>query len=169
MAALDFKAFDADHHYYEAEDAFIRHVEPPMQRRCMQWAEIGGRQRLLVGGRVNRFIPNPTFDPVAKPGSLDDFFRGKNPDNKNMAELFGRLDPIDPAYRDRDVRLGQLEGRSAAHHRRHEQRHQHDREPALHGRGTHRRSANRSRLYQPAPRQRQGAGQLFSLTRRQRP
>ena len=109
MADLGFQAFDADHHYYEAEDAFIRHVDPKMHRRCMQWAEIGGRKRLLVGGRVNRFIPNPTFDPVAKPGSLDEFFRGRNPGNKSTAELFGRLDPIHPAYRDRDARLAQLD------------------------------------------------------------
>jgi len=109
MADLGFKAFDADHHYYEAEDAFIRHVDRRMQRRCMQWAEVDGKKRLLVGGRVNRFIPNPTFDPVAKPGCLDEFFRGRNPDDKSMAELFGRLDPISPAYRDREVRLDQLD------------------------------------------------------------
>ena len=109
MAGLDFAAFDADHHYYEAEDAFIRHVDPRMRRRCMQWAEIDGRRRLLVGGRVNRFIPNPTFDPVAKPGSLDEFFRGRNPGGRDVAALFGALDPIHPAYRDRDARLAQLD------------------------------------------------------------
>ena len=109
MAQLDFLAFDADHHYYEAEDAFIRHVDPKLRKRCMQWAEIDGRKRLLVGGKVNRFIPNPTFDPVAKPGILDEFFRGKNPDQRGIAALFGELDPIHPAYRDRDHRLQQLD------------------------------------------------------------
>jgi predicted TIM-barrel fold metal-dependent hydrolase len=109
MAQLDFQAFDADHHYYEAEDAFIRHVDPKLRKRCMQWAEIDGRTRLLVGGKINRFIPNPTFDPVAKPGILDEFFRGKNPDQKGIAALFGELDPIHPAYRDRDRRLEQLD------------------------------------------------------------
>jgi len=109
MAQLDFLAFDADHHYYEAEDAFIRHVDPKLRKRCMQWAEIDGRKRLLVAGRINRFIPNPTFDPVARPGVLDEFFRGKNPDQKGIAALFGELDPIHPAYRDRDRRLEQLD------------------------------------------------------------
>jgi len=109
MAQLDFQAFDADHHYYEAEDAFIRHVDRRMRRRCMQWAEIEGRKRLLVGGKINRFIPNPTFDPVAKPGILDAYFRGKNPDGKGIAALFGELDPIHPGYRDRDARLAQLD------------------------------------------------------------
>jgi predicted TIM-barrel fold metal-dependent hydrolase len=114
MADLGFKAFDADHHYYEAEDAFIRHVDRRMQNRCMQWAEIGGRKRLLVGGKVNRFIPNPTFDPVAQPGILDEYFRGRNPEGKSVPELFGRLDPISPAYRNREARLDQMDEQGIA-------------------------------------------------------
>ena len=51
MASLDFKAFDADNHYYEAEDAFIRHVDPKMHKRCMQWAEINGRGVQQVDSR----------------------------------------------------------------------------------------------------------------------
>ena len=114
MATLPFQAFDADHHYYEAEDAFIRHVDRRMHRRCMQWAEVNGRKRLLVGGQVNSFIPNPTFDPVAKPGILDEYFRGKNPDGKDIRTLFGELDPIHPAYRNRDARLAQLDEQGLA-------------------------------------------------------
>ncbi len=102
---IDFTTFDADNHYYEATDAFTRHLDPKMARRAMQWAEINGRQRLLVGGKINRFIPNPTFDPVAKPGILDEYFRGRNPDSKDIAALFGDLEPIRPEYRDRDARL----------------------------------------------------------------
>ncbi len=101
----DLRAFDADNHYYEAPDAFIRHIDPKMAKRAMQWAEIDGKQRLLVGGKVNRFIPNPLFDPVAKPGSLDEYFRGRNPDAKDIRALFGALEPIRPEYRDRDARI----------------------------------------------------------------
>jgi len=101
---LGFAAFDADNHYYEAEDAFTRHIEPSMAKRCMQWAEIDGRKRLLVGGRINRFIPNPTFNPVSKPGALDAYFRGKVAGG-DMRAMFGELDPISPAYRDRDARI----------------------------------------------------------------
>ena len=106
---IDFTTFDADNHYYEATDAFTRHLDPKMARRAMQWAEIDGRQRLLVAGTVNRFIPNPTFDPVARPGSLDEYFRGRNPDGKDMAALFGELEPIRPEYRDRDARLAVMD------------------------------------------------------------
>ena len=90
---LGFAAFDADNHYYEAEDAFTRHMPREMAKRCMQWAEIDGKKRLLVGGRVNRFIPNPTFNPVSKPGALDAYFRGRV-SGGDMRTLFGELDPI---------------------------------------------------------------------------
>jgi predicted TIM-barrel fold metal-dependent hydrolase len=109
MATVDFDAFDADNHYYEATDAFTRHIEPGFAKRAMQWAEVGGRTRLLVAGRINRFIPNPTFDPVSKPGALDEYFRGRNPKGQGTAELFGELEPISPAYRDRDARLALMD------------------------------------------------------------
>ena len=49
--ALDFRPFDADEHYYEAEDAFTRHVDRRMQKRAVQWVEVNGRKRILVGGK----------------------------------------------------------------------------------------------------------------------
>ncbi len=105
MSDLGFQAFDADNHYYEAEDAFTRHLDRKLRQRAMQWGEVGGRRCLLVAGKVNKFIPNPTFDPIAKPGCLDEYFRGRNPEGKNIREIFGDLEPIRPAYRNRDARL----------------------------------------------------------------
>jgi predicted TIM-barrel fold metal-dependent hydrolase len=109
LAALDFPVFDADNHYYEAEDAFTRHIDPRIRRRAMQWVTIDGRRMLLVGGKLNRFIPNPTFDPVARPGCLDEYFRGRNPGARSIREIFGDLEPIRPAYRDRDARLALMD------------------------------------------------------------
>ncbi len=106
---VDYPTFDADNHYYEATDAYTRHIDPAMAKRAMQWAEIDGRLRLLVGGRINRFIPNPTFDPVALPGSLDEYFRGRNPKAQDIRALFGELEPIRPEYRDRDARLAVMD------------------------------------------------------------
>ena len=108
MLARPQRAFDADNHYYEAEDAFIRHVDPKMRGRCMRWAQVDGKTRLLVGGKINRFIPNPTFDPCAKPGSLNDFFRG-TASITDLASAFGELDPISPAYRDPAARLSAMD------------------------------------------------------------
>ena len=108
MAALGFQLFDADNHYYEATDAFTRHLEPEYRRRAIQWATVDGKPRLMVAGKINRFIPNPTFDPVARPGVLDDYFRGKTPGD-DIRAAFGELEPIRPEYRDRDARLERMD------------------------------------------------------------
>ncbi|MBK5288769.1 MAG: amidohydrolase [Acidimicrobiia bacterium] len=105
---LDYQLFDADNHYYEATDAFTRHVDPAMAKRTMQWAELNGKQRLMVAGRINRFIPNPTFDPVAKPGALDAYFRGQQA-GEDIRAAFGELDPISPAYREPAARLALMD------------------------------------------------------------
>jgi predicted TIM-barrel fold metal-dependent hydrolase len=116
VAALDFRAFDADNHYYEATDAFIRYIDPGMRKRCMQWAEVDGKRRLLVGGKINKFIPNPTFDPVARPGSLEDYFRGRNAEGLDLKTMFGDLDPLadHPGYQDRDARVRLLDEQGLA-------------------------------------------------------
>ena len=79
MTTLGFSFFDCDNHYYEALDAFTRYLPKEFGKRAMQWAQVDGKTKLLVGGKINRFIPNPTFDPVARPGALDEYFRGRNP------------------------------------------------------------------------------------------
>ena len=109
-SALGFAAFDADNHYYEATDAFTRHLEPAFRKRGVQWASIDGRNRLLVGGRIFRFIPNPSFDPIARPGSLDLYFRGKQP-SSDIRAAFGDLEQMAdrPEYRDRDARLARMD------------------------------------------------------------
>jgi len=103
MATVDFDAFDADNHYYEATDSFTRHL-PAKYSKLVQWAEIGGKQRMIVDNKIFRFIPNPTFDPVARPGCLDDYFRGKVAGD-DIRAAFGALEPISPAYRHPDARI----------------------------------------------------------------
>jgi predicted TIM-barrel fold metal-dependent hydrolase len=106
---LPFRFFDCDNHYYEALDAFTRRIEPEYRKRTVQWAQIDGKTRLLVGGKINRFIPNPTFDPVAAPGVLDEYFRGRNPQSADPSKLFGELEHIRPEYRDRDARIALMD------------------------------------------------------------
>ena len=108
MQGLDYQAFDADNHYYEALDAFTRHLDPKLGPRTVQWAEIEGRRYHVVGGRVSRAVVNPTFDPVAKPGVLSAYFRG-NPEGRNPIEYLRQRERIRPEYRAREARLRTLE------------------------------------------------------------
>ena len=86
--------FYADNHYYETADAFTRHLDPAMAKRSVQWVTLDGRRRLLVAGRINRLLANPTFDPVAKPGSLIAYFRGQNVEGNDIKSMFGTLDAL---------------------------------------------------------------------------
>jgi predicted TIM-barrel fold metal-dependent hydrolase len=101
---LEYLAFDADNHYYEALDAFTRHLDPRLGPRTVQWAEIDGRRYHVLGGRVSRAVVNPTFDPIAKAGAMHDYFRG-NPEGRTPLEFLREREPIRPEYRDRDARL----------------------------------------------------------------
>ena len=42
MSDLGYPVNDFDNHYYEAIDAFTRHLDPSLGRRIIQWAEIDG-------------------------------------------------------------------------------------------------------------------------------
>src|SRR6478736_2477913 len=112
MATVDFEAFDADNHYYEATDSFTRHL-PARYSKLVQWAEIGGKQRMIVDNKIFRFIPNPTLDPVARPGCLDDYFRGKVA-GEDIREAFGALEPINPAYREPAARVALMDAQRLA-------------------------------------------------------
>jgi predicted TIM-barrel fold metal-dependent hydrolase len=108
VSDLDYQAFDADNHYYEAIDAFTRHLDPRVGPRTVQWCEINGRKYHVVGGRVSHAVVNPTFDPIAMPGALHDYFRG-NPEGRSPLEMLAEREPIRPAYRDRDARITALD------------------------------------------------------------
>ena len=91
-------------------DAFTRYARPASRIAAgVQWVDAGGRPRLLVGGTINRYIPNPTFDPASRPGALYRWYRG-NPDRLTITEAFGELEPVRPAYRDRNARLAAMDG-----------------------------------------------------------
>jgi predicted TIM-barrel fold metal-dependent hydrolase len=104
---VDFEAFDADNHYYEATDAFTRHL-PRHRSKLVTWAEIDGKPRMIVDNKVFRFIPNPTFDPVARPGCLDEYFRGKRAGD-DIRAAFGELEPINAAYREPSARVALMD------------------------------------------------------------
>ncbi len=108
MSELGYAAFDADNHYYEALDAFTRHVPPEMQARCVQWVEMDGRKHHLVGGKLAHAVKNPTWDPILMPGAMYGFFRG-NLDGKSLMEMMRKREPLPDYYMDPDARLKKMD------------------------------------------------------------
>lgn len=105
---LDFAPIDADNHYYEALDAFTRHLDPKFARRGVQVMNDGRHTHIVIGGKVNRFIPNPTFDPIIVPGCLDLMLRGQIPDGVDPRTL-SQVEPLRAEYRNRDARVAVVE------------------------------------------------------------
>jgi predicted TIM-barrel fold metal-dependent hydrolase len=101
---MDGQPIDADNHYYESLDAFTRHLDKKYRDRGVKPVQDGKRVQLLMGGKVNRFIPNPTFDPIIVPGCLDPLFRGQIPEGVDPRTLM-QVEPLRGEYRDRDLRL----------------------------------------------------------------
>jgi predicted TIM-barrel fold metal-dependent hydrolase len=99
---------DADNHYYETLDAFTRHLDRRFRHRGVRVVQDGRHVEMVIGGRVNNFIPNPTFDPVIVPGCLDLQFRGQIPDGVDPRSLT-RVEPIRAEYRDREARLATMD------------------------------------------------------------
>jgi predicted TIM-barrel fold metal-dependent hydrolase len=104
----DYGIIDADNHYYEALDAFTRHLDPRHGERVIQWCQVGNRSYHVVGGRVNHAVVNPTFDPVSPPGAMAEYFRG-NHSGRNPMEYLKEREPVRPAYRDREARLAAMD------------------------------------------------------------
>ena len=107
MDDLGYLPFDCDNHYYEAPAAFTRHVPDHMQERCVQWCEINGRKYHVVGGTVSHAVVNPTWDPIAKPGALHEYFRG-NPSGRSPLEMLKDREPLPAEYMDRDARVAKI-------------------------------------------------------------
>ena len=107
-APLDFPVFDADNHLYEAEDALTRCL-PAQHKDLFRYVEVKGRKKLVVRDVLTEFIPNPTFEVIAKPGSHMAFYAGENPEGKTLRELTGDPMRCIPAFREPQARLELLD------------------------------------------------------------
>jgi len=96
-SAVDYPIYDADHHYYEPPEAFLRHL-PKKYREDFQYAEVNGRTKLIVGGILSNYIPNPTFNVVAGVGSQEKWYRGDNPQGLTLREFAGEPVPSEAAF-----------------------------------------------------------------------
>jgi len=109
VPVANYKLIDGDNHYYEPEDAFTRHGDEEV-KSFVRWVSEGRKKQIVFGIQQPTGIPNPTFNPITKPGA----FHGRL---KELAEgglrnlpfgdkrIFGELQPLPDHYRDRYSRL----------------------------------------------------------------
>lgn len=101
---VGFPLYDADQHYYEAEDSLTRYLPAEFQRQ-VRWIDLDGHRRIILAGQVFNKMPNASYNPIAKPGALSKMFRGENAEGLSARELLGPEEPIRPEYRDRQERV----------------------------------------------------------------
>ncbi len=102
--ALDIPVFDADNHLYETRDSLTKYL-PDSARRVIDYVDVRGRTKIVVRGHISDYIPNPTFDVVARPGAQEEYFRLGNPEGKSRREIFGEPMRAVPAFRGPAARL----------------------------------------------------------------
>jgi predicted TIM-barrel fold metal-dependent hydrolase len=95
----DFPVFDADNHLYETEDAFTRHL-PDRYKGAVDYVQVRGRTKIVIRGQISNYIPNPTFEVVARPGAQEEYFRIGNPEGKSYREIVGDPMKCIPAFRE---------------------------------------------------------------------
>ncbi|MBO0727948.1 MAG: amidohydrolase [Acidimicrobiaceae bacterium] len=105
---LDSPVFDSDNHLYETRDAFTRYL-PKQYDGAIEYVDVRGRTKIMVRGKVSDYIPNPTFDIVARPGAQEEYFRNGNPQGKSYRELVGEPMRSIPAFREPGPRLELLD------------------------------------------------------------
>lgn len=105
---LNFPVYDADNHLYETEDALTRHL-PSSHTNLFRFVEIKGRKKLVVRDRITEFIPNPTFEVVARPGAHMAYYAGRNDDGQTLRQLTGEPMRAIPAFRRPEPRLELLD------------------------------------------------------------
>ncbi len=101
---LDIPVFDADNHLYETRDSLTQFL-PKQYEKAIQYVEINGRTKIVVRGQISEYIPNPTFDVVARPGAMEEYYRVGNPDGKSRREIFGEPMRAIEAFRTPQARI----------------------------------------------------------------
>ena len=107
---MDSNLIDADNHYYESEDAFTRYGDDEV-KRFVRWMSEGKRRHLLFGNVVQTMVPNPTFNPITKPGAFHQRLKELAQHDEGAGRgavdpsRYGELEPLPDHYQQHEARL----------------------------------------------------------------
>ncbi|MDT5282605.1 MAG: hypothetical protein QOJ20_3800, partial [Mycobacterium sp.] len=105
---LPYPVFDADNHFYEPKEALTKFL-PYHRKNVIDYIEVRGRTKIMVRNQVSDYIPNPTFEVVARPGAQEEYFRHGS-GGKSFREVMGKPMKAIPAFRDPAARLEVMDG-----------------------------------------------------------
>jgi len=102
--ALAVPVFDADNHFYETRESFTKFL-PDRYKGAIDYVELRGRTKIVVQGQISEYIPNPTFEVVARPGAQEDYYRKGNPEGLSTREIFGKPIRALPGFQEPAARI----------------------------------------------------------------
>jgi predicted TIM-barrel fold metal-dependent hydrolase len=105
---LPYPLFDADNHLYETTESLTKYL-PDRYRGAVKYVQVDGRTKIAIRGQISDYIPNPTFEVVARPGAMEEYYRRGNPEGKSRREIFGKPIKATPAFREPGPRLELLD------------------------------------------------------------
>src|SRR5580704_1403436 len=106
--ALPYPLFDCDNHLYETQDALTRYL-PKQYAGAIQYVQVNGRTKIAIRGQISNYIPNPTFEVVARPGAMEEYLRIGNPEGKSRREIFAEPIKSPPAFREPAPRIAMMD------------------------------------------------------------
>lgn len=101
---LPYPLFDADNHLYETQESLTKYL-PKHYQDAIQYVQVNGRTKIAIRGQISNYIPNPTFEVVARPGAMEEYFKHGNPEGKSRREIYGETIRSIPAFREPGPRL----------------------------------------------------------------
>lgn len=105
---INFPVNDADNHFYETVDAFTKFL-PKEYAGLIKYVEVNGRTKIAIKNQISDYIPNPTFEVVARPGAQQDYFQKGNLEGKSRREILGKAMKSEPAFFDPEPRLARMD------------------------------------------------------------
>ena len=108
MTTIDFPINDADNHMYETTDAFTKYL-PDEYAGLIKYVELNGRTKIAIKNIISDYIPNPTFEVVARPGAQQDYFMHGNREGKSRREIFGKSMRAEDAFFSPAPRLARMD------------------------------------------------------------
>jgi predicted TIM-barrel fold metal-dependent hydrolase len=104
---LSYPVFDADNHFYEPKEALTQFL-PDHRKGVIDYIDVRGRTKIMVRNVVSDYIPNPTFEVVARPGAQEEYFKHGS-GGKTYREVMGKPMKAIPAFRNPAARLEVLD------------------------------------------------------------
>ena len=77
---------------------------PDNRKHAIDYVDVRGRTKIVVRGQISEYIPNPTFEVVARPGAQEEYYRNGN-GGKSYREIMGKPMKAIPAFREPGPRL----------------------------------------------------------------